>query len=234
MKATQRFILVLAGAGAFLVMFVASLNGTPPPVKSNPDLRDQMFAGMMGDAAVLEKAMKAAEEALAKNPKDAEALVWHGMGVFYQCGQAFRSGDMETGGALFAKATEEMDRAVAIDPENTAVLVPRGFILLAATREMPPEVGDPLLEKGLADFEKTLALQAARSPKPGVHAQGEVLFGLAEGYSRTGNKEKAKSYFERIAKELPDTPYAQRAKKWLDNKPLEAAELNCAGCHQAQ
>jgi len=32
--------------------------------------------------------MKACEETLAQNPKHAEALVWHGAGLFYQSGKA--------------------------------------------------------------------------------------------------------------------------------------------------
>src|SRR4051812_12527716 len=43
-------------------------------------VRGDFFAGMMGDTARLERGMKYCEEVLSKNPKHAEALVWHGGG----------------------------------------------------------------------------------------------------------------------------------------------------------
>src|SRR5262245_20290847 len=44
-------------------------------------VREDYFAGLAGDQAALERAIKTCEEALAKNPKHAEALVWHGSGL---------------------------------------------------------------------------------------------------------------------------------------------------------
>src|SRR2546423_5203788 len=41
-------------------------------------VREDFFAGMMGDEARLDRGMKFCEEILASNPKHAEALVWIG------------------------------------------------------------------------------------------------------------------------------------------------------------
>lgn len=41
-------------------------------------VREDFFSGFAGDADALERAMKKCEEILAKDPKNAEALVWHG------------------------------------------------------------------------------------------------------------------------------------------------------------
>jgi len=46
-------------------------------------VRNDFFAGFGGDVAAFDRGMKACEQVLAQNPKHAEALVWHGGGVFY-------------------------------------------------------------------------------------------------------------------------------------------------------
>jgi tetratricopeptide (TPR) repeat protein len=194
-------------------------------------VRNYFFAGFSGDAAALERGMKICEEALAANPKDPEALVWHGSGEYFRAGEAFEKGDMQKGSALAQHGMKEMDDAVVIAPNNVSVRIPRGATLLTASRFMPGEMGRPLIEKGLSDYERTLEVQAAFFAKLETHSRGELLFGLAEGYSRMGNDPKARSYFERIQAELKDTPYAKRAALWLETKSLPAAQTGCIGCH---
>lgn len=65
----------------------------------------------------------------------------------------------------------------------------------------------------------------------GEHPRGELLFGLAEGWSRASDIERAASYFARILEDLPDTPYAKRAAKWAETKTLTTAETGCIGCY---
>src|SRR5262245_4922660 len=55
-------------------------------------VREDFFAGMSGDSARFEKAMKFTEETLSKDPNHAEAKVWHGSGVFFRAGQFFIKG----------------------------------------------------------------------------------------------------------------------------------------------
>src|SRR6202795_3359397 len=81
-------------------------------------VRNYFFAGFAGNAASLEKGMKICETVLAENPKHAEALVWHGAGVFYLAGQAFQKGDMQNGQEMWQRGLKEMDEAVALAPEN--------------------------------------------------------------------------------------------------------------------
>src|ERR1051326_6901329 len=44
-------------------------------------VREDFFAGMAGNREAFNRAMKVCEDALAKNPKHAEAMVWHGSGL---------------------------------------------------------------------------------------------------------------------------------------------------------
>ena len=196
-------------------------------------VRNLFFAGFAGDLEALGKGMKICEEILAQDPNHAEALVWHGAGLFFQSGEAFRKKEpnaME----LYGKGIAEMKRAVELSPRHVGVRVPRGAVLLSGARHMPPAVGKPLLLDGIADFEAALEVQKESFTTLGVHPRGELLFGLADSYSRTGSGEKAQQYFDRIAAELPNTVYAKRAALWNESKqPLPLSQTGCVGCHVA-
>lgn len=195
-------------------------------------VRTFFFAGFAGDTASLERGMKMCEDAMAQNPKNAEALVWHGSGLYYQSGQAFRGGDMQKGMELFQRGLKEMDDAVALSPDSIGVRIPRGAVLLTGSRQMGnPEMARPLIEKAVEDYERAYQVQGPDLSGLGTHPRGELMIGLADGYSRLGNMEKAQHWFERMQKELPGTPYAKSAGVWLETKKLTAAQSGCLGCH---
>jgi tetratricopeptide (TPR) repeat protein len=197
-------------------------------------VRNYFFAGFSGNAASLEKGMKICENVLAENPKHAEAMVWHGAGVFYQAGQAFQKGDMQNGQEMWTRGLKEMDAAVVLDPDNLGVRIPRGAVLLTASHYVPsPDMAKPLIEKGLSDFEKAYEVQSAQLDSMGTHPRGELLIGLADSYSRLGNQEKAQEFFEKIQKDLKGTPYEKSANIWLETKTLAPRQAGCLGCHAA-
>ena len=194
-------------------------------------VRDDFFAGFSGDEQALSRAMKTCEDALKEDAGNAQALVWHGAGLFFEAGQAFRAGDSQRGSEYYQRSLKEMETAVQMAPDDAAVRIPRGAMLLVGSRNMPPEMARPLVEKGIGDYEHALDLQADYWSNLGTHPRGELLFGLAEGYSRLGNAAKAQSYFERIRNELPGTEYAKRAAVWLETKSLLSSQTGCVGCH---
>jgi len=195
-------------------------------------VRTYFFTGFSGDKASLEKGMKMCEDALAADPKKAEALVWHGAGLYYESGQAFQQGDQQKGGEIWERGMKEMDEAVALAPNNLGVRIPRGAALLTGSRFLPsPEMARPLVEKALTDFEKAYEIQGPDLSALGQHPRGELMIALADGYSRIGNQEKAQAWFERIQKEMKGTPYAKSANVWLETKTLAPAQAGCIGCH---
>jgi tetratricopeptide (TPR) repeat protein len=218
-----------------LSLLVAIPHATPQPTPQRFDLvvRTDFFAGFAGDQARLAKGMAACEEVLAVTPNHAEALVWHGSGLAFNAGRAFQQGDMKTGGELWQRGMEEMDKAASLEPDNVGVRIPRGALLLQATRNMPPEMARPLLEKAIGDYEHVLALQSTYFSTLGDHPKGELLFGLAEGYSRLGNLDKARTYFERLIADAPSSGQAPKAKTWLTTGAIPKSEgLGCVGCHK--
>jgi len=201
------------------------------PVRFDHKVRNQFFAGFAGDAAALAEAMKISGETLAAEPNQAEAMVWHGGGLFFQSGALFQKGDMQGAMVMMQKGTGMMDRAVELAPKHVGVRIPRGSAYLAASKGMPPEMGAPLLEKGVKDYEDCWEMQKGDLSQFSEHSLGELLFGIAEGSGRMGKTEKAKEYFELVRTKLPGTVYATRAEKWLAEGKLSARDSNCMGCH---
>jgi tetratricopeptide (TPR) repeat protein len=198
-------------------------------------VRKYFFSGFQGNDAALEKGMKMSEEALAADPKNAEALVWHGSGLYFQAGQFFQKGDQQKGMELWRRGLDEMDRAVALAPDRLGVRIPRGAVLLTGSHFIPdPAVARPLIEKGVADFERTYELQKDYFKQLGTHPQGELMLGLADGYSRLGQNDKAQQWFERIQTDLKGSLYEDSATTWLKTKSLSPRQAGCLGCHTAE
>jgi hypothetical protein len=194
-------------------------------------VRNYFFAGLAGDAASLQKGMKICEDILASDPKQPEALVWHGMGLVSQAGTALQQSDHENGAALWQRGMTEMDQAEQLAPNDLGVRIVRGAVLLMASQYVPEENAHPLIEKGLSDYEKAYVVQGPDLSRFGTHKSGELMLGMADAYARLGQRDQAQVWFERIQKDLPDTPYAKSAKKWIETKRLAPDEAACLGCH---
>jgi tetratricopeptide (TPR) repeat protein len=230
-------VLILAATGLYTMATLQAIAQQPPSTASTQRfdylVRGDFFAGVAGDEARLKKAMDVCERTLAENPKHAEALVWHGAGLLVQSGRAFKAGDMGTGSQLWARGLKEMDDAVALQPDNVGVLIPRGATLFEATRSMNIEMARPLLESALANYERVLAIQSPYFQTLGDHAKGELLFGLADGYHRLGQHEKARTFFERIIRDAPTSGQVPKAREWMETGAVpKSAGPSCVGCHK--
>jgi hypothetical protein len=215
-----------------LVVGMVGLSTLSAQPRFDLKVRNDFFAGFGGDAAALERGMKACEDVLAQNRRHAEALVWHGGGLFYMSGQLFRNGDPAKGMELYTRGRKEMDDAVAMEPGNIGVLIPRGATLLAASRAMPSgDQANKLLTQGLLDYERVYALQSSYFDTLSGHAQGELLFGLAEGFLRAGNEARARQYFEKLVAAGPDCGHYAEAKAWIETGKLDSKRAACTGCH---
>ena len=196
-------------------------------------VRADFFAGAAGDEARLAKVLEICEQALEKNPNHAEARVWHGAALLVRAGQAFQKGDMSAGGPLFDRSVKEMNEALALAPNNPGVLIPRGAVLLQATQGMSPAMAKPLLQSAVDNYERALEIQAPTFAALGDHAKGELLFGLAEGWSRLGDSEKARRYFERVISDAPSSGQTPKARAWIETGSIPKTNgMQCVGCHK--
>lgn len=195
-------------------------------------VREYFFSGYAGDSAALDRGMKICEDALAANPKFPEAMVWHGSGLVYRSFNAFQAGNQQKGVELWGQGMQEMDNAVELAPDNLGVRIPRGAFLLNSSLYLPdPERARTFVQKGVADFERVYELQKGYFTELGTHPKGELMLGLADGYSRLGDQQKASQWFERIKTEMKGTRYEDSANLWLQTKNLPPRQAGCLGCH---
>jgi tetratricopeptide (TPR) repeat protein len=223
-------------AGAAVLGLILGTPSTRAQTRFDHVVRNDFFAGMLGNREALERAMQKCEEVLKENPNHAEAMVWHGAGVFFHAGREFQQGNREKGMELYTKGLGEMDKAVEIAPDHIGVRIPRGAALMSAARAMPEQnpVRRGLLERSLADHQRAFDLQKNELDQLGTHPLGELLFALADVNSRLGDTAKADQYYEMILAKLKDSPYAKRAAMWKETRqPLPLAQTNCIGCHVA-
>jgi tetratricopeptide (TPR) repeat protein len=153
--------------------------------------------------------------------------------LLYRSGEAFQAGDPARGGELWAAGMAEMGRAVAIAPDDVGVRIPRGAVLLQASRAVTAERQRPLLELAVGDYERVLALQAPYFSTLREHARGQLLFGLADGTARLGQPDRARAYFNRLIEDAPASALVPQAQQWLKTGTLPAEKgLGCVGCHK--
>jgi hypothetical protein len=233
--------LMLTAALCFVTLLTATIGAgaraqqaTAGQPRFDELVRGDFFAGVAGDVAALDRAMGFIEQTLAKDPTRADVLVWHGAGLVTRAWQAFEKGDASTGAALWQQGLVEMNEAVAREPENIAVLIPRGAVLLEVSRSLPdPQEAKSLLATGVGDYEKVVTLQAPYFKYLSEHSRGELLFGLAEGLHRLGERTRARMYFERLLSEAKDSQYGKMADAWLkDPSGSTARRSGCVGCHK--
>jgi tetratricopeptide (TPR) repeat protein len=205
-------------------------SAAPPSGRFDFEVRADFFAGLSGDVKRFERAMARCEEVLAQNPNHAEALVWHGSGLLFRAGMLFSKGDTAQGMELWGKGLGEMNRAVALEPDNVGVRIPRGASLFETTRFVPDPQQMPRLKLALDDYEHVLKLQESYFAKLSDHAKGELLFGLADGWARAGDKQKAQAYFTRLTQDATKSGRVEYAKAWLEGTP-PADPGRCVGCH---
>jgi hypothetical protein len=195
-------------------------------------VRADFFAGFSGDGARLARGMKRCEEALAADPDHPDALVWHGAGLLFMAGEAAARQDFQTAGELSKRGREQMDRADRLAPDSLSVMLVRAATLNTAAGRVRDRAQSLTMQgAAVAAFERALAIQTPYIESLSEHARGELLAGLAEGWSRLGEADKARDYLQRIVQDMPDTRYAARARAWLEDGP-QSGTLTCLTCHR--
>src|SRR3982750_4255217 len=128
--ATRQNLNELSLTSALAQSSQAQGNGAQTTERFDMFVREDFFAGMMGDEARLNRGMKFCEQILATNPRHAEALVWHGGGLLARASRAYARGDAALGDRLWKQGLEEMNDAVTFEPDNMGVKIGRSATLI--------------------------------------------------------------------------------------------------------
>lgn len=193
-------------------------------------IRELFFSGVAGNKTALVEAMDVAEKTLLTNPKHAEALVWHGSGLLLRGRDAREAGDYPKAQALLIKGFAEMDQAVALEPKNIAVLIPRYATLINAAPGFPEPFRRTSLEKVKADLTASVQSDTRPVSQLSEHSLGERLAAFAVIEDLLGNPSASKEYLEMIKQRLPNSRYAAQAEKRLQGD--KDAHMTCLGCHK--
>jgi hypothetical protein len=198
-------------------------------------VRADFFAGIAGDSAALQRGMAAAEDAIANDPHfAAEAKSWHGTGLLVLSGQQFKQGNIIAGTELWMRANKEMEEAGQMEPDNPAVLIPRAAAWFTASRTAPALMAAPVLKQAVADYQHVYDMQRGYFDRLSMHMRSQLLFGLADGYARTGDTAKARDFFGKLDALGPESGHQQQAQSYLKGEQYTVPGAGCVGCHTSK
>jgi tetratricopeptide (TPR) repeat protein len=230
----KRALLSLSAAFGLMLGFCSQpreIRAAESQPRLETQIREDFYAGFRGDHAALDRAMAATRKVLDAQPAHAEALVYLGSATLVLSGRAFLDdNDMQKGMDLWEKGNAMMDKAVELQPDNIDVRNQRGTTLLVGSRKVPADWQPAMLEKSLADFNRILDICKDGFSALPERVRGELLASLADGYDRSGDKDKSRAQLERIVKELPGTEYAKRAEAWLKDPSYPVEKRTCIDC----
>ena len=138
------------------------------------------------------------------NPRHAEALVWHGAGCSSGPDRLPGRRHGQRGSNCSRAASREMTDAVSLEPDNVAVLIPRGAVLLQATRTMAPPWPGRCSSRRSADYEKVLRDSGERtSTRSATIRRASCSSASPKGAPGSAQAGRTRAYFERLIKDAP-------------------------------
>jgi hypothetical protein len=225
-RATILAVLFFVGTGGLMA---------EPQLGLEPAEVAKVFAAMSGPREDFERLMNAVDETLTADPSNAAARLLHGVLLSRRSLDAIQNNDGKAAAEFWAASLRELDRARALAPETESIIGSRAALLVSAFRSMPPQVPKPFMPSVVIDFEKVLRgwENGGTLNDRSVHERGELLTGLAQALAETGDANRARACFQRIATDMRGTVYAERAQGWLDGRPESGDPkfFSCVGCH---
>jgi hypothetical protein len=197
-------------------------------------LREDIFAGWMSDA--MNRFIKAEaniEILLKERPSErANLLAWKGGTILYRAVLAHEAGKPEEFARLYKDAQTAFSDAAKASTGNDGVLPIVGGSYGVFAERLPKEHRAGAWAAAYNSYAMLWKAQGAGIEQMPVHFKGEVLAGLAESAYRTGKKDEATQYLDRMLTVLANTPYETTAKQWkADPASAEKTTLMCKNCH---
>ncbi|HQR35459.1 MAG TPA: hypothetical protein PLK30_22155 [Blastocatellia bacterium] len=198
-------------------------------------VREDIFAGFLqNDLTRLARGEKNIELLMEKRPNSkAELLAWKGGATLYRAVRALEEKRPDEFKQKYQQVLDAFDQADKLQPGNGGVAAVQGGSLVLFADQLPKELRAAAWERAYSAFSILWKQQGAMIEKlPAVHMKGELLGGLAQAALRTGRKEEANQYLDKILAVLPGTPYEPIAKRWkADPKSAENSTIACMSCH---
>jgi tetratricopeptide (TPR) repeat protein len=174
-------------------------------------------------AETVQRATRALDRTLELSPKNASALVGHGMGLTILAG-------IQRDDVMMARGVDEMNRAVALDPRAVHVRLNRAFTMV----NLPPQV------RHVPSIIEDLQLGVQRAGTYNPRARQTLHLLLGDVYAEGGHLDEARREYEAAASATTPSEQTQaRLTSLLQGSvpPAAIASLrsglatNCTMCH---
>jgi hypothetical protein len=199
-------------------------------------VREDIFAGWMSDdMGRFERGEKNLQLLLEQRPdQKGNLLSWKGGALLYRAIRAQESNHPDEFKRYYQQALDTFSEARKSTSGNDGLAAVIGGSFAIFGDRLPKEYRAAAWS---AAYDNYLALYKQQAPfidKLPVHLRGEVLSGLAQSAQRTGRKEEAAQYVDKILAVLGGTPYEPVARTWKANPESAATtSLLCMSCHDA-
>lgn len=225
-------LLLFVAASCGLVL---SQTGLARRLSVHTQVREDIFAGYItGDMERFEVGVKKLDQLLQENPDNLPALGWRASTELFRAVRAHEAGKTAEFRKMYDQSIATMDRALSSTPKDPGVIATTGATLILFGDRLPAEKQAESYKKGRALFKELASLQKPVLDRLPLHMRGELLAGLAQSAERLGDWEDAQLYLNQIVKDLPDTPYERKARKWLDQPAAaKGSAMVCQTCHDA-
>ena len=197
-------------------------------------LREDIFAGFLDNN--MERFLKgeANIEILFKQRPDQQGnlLAWKASAATYRAVRAHEAGQADEFGRRFTEALDGFAAAAKIDSAGVGVAAVTGGTMVIFADRLPEKQRAAAWSLAYDNYSMLWKLQGATIEKLPVHHKGEVLSGLTQSAQRTGRRDEAAQYLDKMLTILAGTPYEGTAKQWKSD-PATAATTNltCKNCH---
>ena len=197
------------------------------------EVREEMFRAFGGNEAALQSAMATIEAKLKGQPDHAEALVWRGAARNWMAGRALEAGDSAGARAMTAEGMADMDRALALEPSNIGVLVPRAAVLLAVARNQR----DAARTRGAGgsaigrQFRSALALRRERVPQSPPAQPRRISLRPAESWALAGNQGNRRTLSPAHPRRASRIRCTRNGRRQSSRTGTTGGRSNCQSCH---
>jgi tetratricopeptide (TPR) repeat protein len=197
-------------------------------------LREDIFAGFMTDDMTrFERGEKNIQLLMEQRPdQKGNLLSWKGSALLYRAVIANESKRADEFQRYYRQALDVFAEAKNQKSGNDGVAAITGGSFALFADRLPNEYRAAGWSTAYDNYQVLYKLQAPFVDKLPLHLKGEVLAGVAQTAQRTGRKEEAAQFVDKMLALLGGTPYEPMAKKWKANPESAASSsLTCMTCH---